>query len=102
MSAIENTILMVRTEDLECGVCLHQYVDPELLPCGHSFCSNCLKLLVNNKMSKCPMCRESFDISVQFPKNYALNSLLSSSIGYEGDFGLYSWCVWIKNLFRFN
>ena len=30
--------------DLQCALCLHNYSDPRILPCFHTFCSNCLKI----------------------------------------------------------
>ena len=32
-------------DELTCSVCLDRYDDPKALPCLHSFCLNCIKLL---------------------------------------------------------
>ena len=32
-------------KELECSICLDQYVSPKLLSCMHTFCSNCISKL---------------------------------------------------------
>lgn len=59
---------------MPCAICLCDYVDPRILPCGHSFCEECLKRIITNYKIVCPTCRErhrNVDIS-SFPKNYGL------------------------------
>lgn len=31
---------------LECPVCMEKFTDPRILPCGHTFCRQCLERLV--------------------------------------------------------
>ena len=33
-------------DELTCPVCLDKFVDPKILPCLHSFCTECLKQIV--------------------------------------------------------
>ena len=33
-------------KELECSICLDQYVNPKLLSCMHTFCSNCISKLL--------------------------------------------------------
>eukprot|EP00929_Paragymnodinium_shiwhaense_P102754 TRINITY_DN65982_c0_g1_i1.p1 TRINITY_DN65982_c0_g1~~TRINITY_DN65982_c0_g1_i1.p1 ORF type:complete len:339 (+),score=84.59 TRINITY_DN65982_c0_g1_i1:156-1172(+) len=47
-------------DDLECPVCLRLLIEPMSLPCGHSFCSPCLRsahLQGQHEVFRCPMCR---------------------------------------------
>ena len=59
---------------MPCAICLCDYKDPRILPCGHSFCEECLKNAVINYKLICPSCRtkhKNIDLSL-FPKNYGL------------------------------
>lgn len=38
----ERVVRNIENDYLMCSVCLGRYEDPRLLPCGHSFCKNCL------------------------------------------------------------
>ena len=44
-----------------CGICSHLFADPRVLECLHSFCSECLKKILNehklHKSLKCPTCK---------------------------------------------
>ena len=58
-----------------------------MIPCGHSFCSECLKLLFKPSTHKlsCPTClsehniTNSINICEQFTKNFALLALVDSN-----------------------
>ena len=75
---------------MECNVCLNEWSEqkciPRMLPCGHSFCGDCLLLLFkpSNKELTCPKClvphkAESADkVDKVFPKNWALIALADS------------------------
>ena len=55
--------------NLSCSICLEQYKDPKLLPCGHTFCLLCLEKIIKqsrdspqlrlslNRLVRCPDCR---------------------------------------------
>jgi hypothetical protein len=68
-----------------CAICLEHYGNytvPRLLPCGHTFCSFCLKELLESqdKFFPCPLCQTSIPIPESnkdgFPKNFALIDVL--------------------------
>ena len=47
-------------EETVCGICLdpcNVIARATLRICGHAFCRQCLKLLIQHKIRKCPMCR---------------------------------------------
>ena len=50
----------------ECSVCFEEYDNqdrfPKILPCGHTYCNNCLKGLIKNKKIKCPKCRKENNV----------------------------------------
>lgn len=61
-SAVTLTADMVTrlSDELQCSVCLDIQVQPRTLdPCGHSFCSGCLK-----DLKDCPQCREKINSHV--------------------------------------
>ena len=53
---------------ISCSLCMDIFNDPRNLPCGHTFCLQCLQdhinahLDVNNKTFMCPHCRHVVNI----------------------------------------
>src|ERR1700761_554813 len=49
---------------IECEICLNILNDPLMTKCGHNYCHQCLKHLINTSQNietlKCPKCREPF------------------------------------------
>ncbi|XP_006821579.1 tripartite motif-containing protein 3-like [Saccoglossus kowalevskii] len=66
---------------LTCTICLEPYQEaPKLLPCLHSFCSNCLRSHSRgNSVFKCPVCRRDVPVPQQgvdgFPNNIYVRDL---------------------------
>ncbi|RMX40917.1 hypothetical protein pdam_00017664 [Pocillopora damicornis] len=51
-------------EDLQCPVCLEIFENPISIPCGHTFCSDCLSSVENlSGSSTCPVCRNNFNFN---------------------------------------
>ena len=76
---------------MECNVCLLEWdathCIPRMLPCGHSFCGDCLKLLYKPSESSdnCPTCLVSHKVGPKenlenFSKNFALIALAESKL----------------------
>ena len=60
--------------EVNCPVCLEQFVDAQILNCGHSLCLNCVRALhqQSQRNAKCPQCRQRI---VGYNPNYALNNM---------------------------
>jgi hypothetical protein len=65
----------------ECGVCFKNYncVDkkPLSLPCGHTFCLDCLRQINKHTTIKCPFDKSMHSVSAEsLPVNYAVLTAL--------------------------
>ena len=68
----------------ECSICMEVYTDPRVLPCGHTFCRQCIvasgRLVFNWHgiffVLACPVCRKELKLPhnevADLPKNFAL------------------------------
>ncbi|CAL4139559.1 unnamed protein product [Meganyctiphanes norvegica] len=63
---------------LECKVCHVQYDEeehrPRHAPCGHEYCSACIKALIKDSIFECPKCREKNKVVAveDMPVNFGL------------------------------
>ncbi|XP_078697267.1 tripartite motif-containing protein 3-like [Branchiostoma floridae x Branchiostoma belcheri] len=56
-SSPEGSLLLA---NFECSICLQIFTRPKILPCGHTFCMECLVPLAKGSNSvKCPTCQTS-------------------------------------------
>lgn len=65
-----------KKELLTYQTCLEIYNDPEVIPCLHSFSTECICNFTKNGLTNihpCPICREKFEL---FVRNILLNSSL--------------------------
>ncbi len=47
-------------ESLRCSVCLDSFRNAVIIPCGHSFCKDCITGFWDQDVCRCPQCKQTF------------------------------------------
>ncbi|XP_005817572.3 E3 ubiquitin/ISG15 ligase TRIM25-like, partial [Xiphophorus maculatus] len=70
----------VQQEKISCSICLDLLKDPVTIPCGHSYCMNCIKDCWDGedqrRIYNCPQCRKTFRQRPVLKKNIMLAELV--------------------------
>ncbi|XP_076868753.1 E3 ubiquitin/ISG15 ligase TRIM25-like isoform X2 [Brachyhypopomus gauderio] len=69
----------VDTEHICCAICLDTLNVPVSIPCGHTYCRNCIQDFWDQghqRRSSCPQCRRSFDVRPELNPNTVLADLV--------------------------
>ena len=62
---------------LECSICLEQYVEPKILPCFHTFCLACLcQIEPEEEKIRCPECRREHNLPIDGAKGFKNNFIV--------------------------
>ncbi|XP_061587642.1 tripartite motif-containing protein 16-like [Cololabis saira] len=66
-------------ESFSCSICLEVLKDPVTIPCGHSYCMNCINNFWDGeeqkKLPSCPQCRRTFTQKPELVKSTMLAAL---------------------------
>ncbi|XP_026869431.2 tripartite motif-containing protein 16-like isoform X2 [Electrophorus electricus] len=71
--------ISMNMEHVCCAICLDMLHDPVTIPCGHSYCVNCITHFWDQddrRRSCCPQCRRSFDVRPELNRNTILAGLV--------------------------
>ncbi|XP_028328863.1 tripartite motif-containing protein 29-like [Gouania willdenowi] len=71
--------LLLDRNQLNCSVCLDVLKDPVTIPCGHSYCRDCITDYWDqnqNRAAVCPQCRNTFSPRPNLCRNTVLSDLL--------------------------
>lgn len=80
MTEMAATTISVEQDQFSCSVCLEVLRDPVTIPCGHSYCLDCIEDYWNRVKQKsqysCPQCRQVFNPKPLLSRNTVLGEVV--------------------------
>ncbi|XP_078138053.1 E3 ubiquitin-protein ligase TRIM47-like [Centroberyx gerrardi] len=71
---------LLSEEQFLCSICLDVFTDPVSIPCGHSFCKNCITQHWDISVQcQCPMCKKLFDTRPLLQVNIFISEMAAQS-----------------------
>uniref|UniRef100_A0A672QQD3 Tripartite motif-containing protein 16-like n=1 Tax=Sinocyclocheilus grahami TaxID=75366 RepID=A0A672QQD3_SINGR len=74
------TSISVAQDQFSCSICLDLLMDPVTIPCGHSYCMNCIKNFWTKddprRVYSCPQCRQTFTLRPALNKNVMFTEMV--------------------------
>ncbi|XP_047224736.1 tripartite motif-containing protein 16-like protein [Girardinichthys multiradiatus] len=69
---------LLNWETFSCSICMDLPKDPVTIPCGHSYCMNCIKSHWDEeeKSNRCPQCQQTFTQMPLLEKNTMMAALV--------------------------
>ena len=78
--------IFIDPSHFECELCSEMYKDPLILPCGYTFCYECLQKLIlhsSDGQMSCSLCKTPWSVPnsdlKKLPKNYNTFSIVSAA-----------------------
>ncbi len=72
--------ISVSEDQISCSICLDLLKDPVTIPCGHSYCMNCITDCWNKedqrRVYSCPQCRQTFSPRPALNKNVMFTEMV--------------------------
>ncbi|KAL2101848.1 hypothetical protein ACEWY4_003609 [Coilia grayii] len=78
----------MESENLNCVICIEKFRVPVTIPCGHTFCRECITKVWDTKQKEgagpqCPICNEVFQSRPPLKRNYSLSLLTEATVSRE-------------------
>ncbi|KAL7875496.1 hypothetical protein AOLI_G00104590 [Acnodon oligacanthus] len=75
-STMASSSSLLSEDQLQCSICLNEFIDPVSTPCGHNFCRVCLKeCWDSSSRCQCPVCKTEFPARLELSVNTLISGL---------------------------
>lgn len=70
---------------MECSICLQEFLEPRILPCGHTFCALCIRQLTEklgpihalfSQRFQCPLCSKNLEVPSMGVQGFPIDVLM--------------------------
>jgi hypothetical protein len=63
-------------QNLHCSICLYPFNDPCIVPCGDTFCRECITQWIQSGQLSCPLCRRQLQSTNLIPAPHSFRNIL--------------------------